>query len=285
LKEEDIINISKIIAESYNKELISKFEQFFINLGETYYKYKLYLKKNYYLDVIKDFHGNIDFFHFIKYAAKLISKNINTINESDLPLIGFKSIERNFAGLKLDHKDSVQIIKDIYNNICKYKYLDIWEYDPIKNIKENKSEDDSRHLLLISNNSAIFDLLSFILEDNNNIFILGSQFIEDCNSEEYQLKTIKKIQIYMEKGKTIILKDLEFVYPTLYHLINQNFTTTNSKAHEFSSLDSTFSYNSEINKKFKFIINVDINNICKQEPLFLNKFEKHILTYENLLIH
>ena len=128
LSEEDIINTSKAIAESYNKDLINKFEMFFIHLGETYYKYKQYLKINYYLDGKEDFHGNRDFFHFIKYVSKKIYKEINTINESDLPLIGIKSIERNFSGIKLGIQDSCQIVKDIFNSVCKYNYLDIKEY-------------------------------------------------------------------------------------------------------------------------------------------------------------
>ena len=283
LDEEDIINTSKTIADSYNKELVSKFEKFFINLGETYYKYKLYLKENHNLDGKEDFHGNRDFFHFIKYASQKISKKINTINENDLPLIGLKSIERNFAGLKFDEKDSVKIVKGIFKDLCKYNNNDIGEYDSIKNIKENKNEKNSRYLLLISNSSESCNLLSSILEEDDYIFIIGSQFIEDSNSEEYQLKVIKKIQIYMEEGKTVILKDLESVYPALYDLFNQNFTIMNGKNFARISIGSSFSIYSQVNTKFKCIVNVDINNISKQEPPFLNRFEKHIVTYENLL--
>ena len=112
LDEEDIIITSKTIAESYNKELASKFSSFFENLGKTYYEYKLFLKQKHYLDGKEDFHGNRDFFHFIKYASKKISENINVNIEKDLPLIGLNSINRNFAGLKFEqnNNDSVEII-------------------------------------------------------------------------------------------------------------------------------------------------------------------------------
>ena len=282
LDEEDIIITAKTIAESYNEELISKFNDFFVNLGKTYYNYKQYLKEKHYLDGNEDFHGNRDFFHFIKYASKNISKNINTITEKDLLLVGLKSIERNFAGLNLGKKDSVTIVKEIFKDICKCNNLDIKEYDSIKNIKENKTEDNSRYLLLISNSSESCYLLSSILEEDY-IFVIGSQFKEDFNSEEYQLKVIKKIQIYMEEGKTIILKDLESVYPALYDLFNQNFTIMNGKNFARISIGSSFSIYSQVNKKFKCIVNVDINDISKQEPPFLNRFEKHIIAYEYLL--
>ena len=283
LDEEDIIKTSKGIAESYNKELVSKFEMFFTQLGETYYKYRLYMKSNHYLDGKADFHGNRDFFYFIKYVSKMISKNIYSINKSDLPLIGLKSIERNFAGLKLGQKDSIKIVKDIFKEVCKSNNFEIKENNSIKNIKENIQEENSRYLLLFSNMSESCYLLSFILEDEDYIFFIGSQFIEDSNNEEYQLKVIKKIQICMEEGKTIILKDLEFVYPYLYNLFNQNFSLMNRKNFALISVGSSVSLYSQVNTKFKCVINVDINNLNKQEPPFLNRFEKHLLIYENLL--
>ena len=206
LDEEDIKITSKTIAESYNKELVSKFSSFFENLGKTFFEYKLYLKNKHYLDGKEDFHGNRDFFHFIKYTSKKISENISTIIENDLPLIGLNSINRNFAGLKFEQeqRDSVEIVKDIYK---KYYPNITKDYDSIKCIRENKEEKNSRYLLLISNSSESCYLLSSILESDNYNFIIGSPFIEDFNDEEYQLKIIKKIQIYMEEGKTIILKD------------------------------------------------------------------------------
>ena len=284
LDEEDIIITSKTIAESYNKKLVSKFSSFFENLGKTYYEYKLYLKQKHHLDGKEDFHGNRDFFHFIKYASKKISDNINTNieKEKDLPLIGLNSINRNFAGLKFDqnNNDSVEIAKNIYN---KYYPNITKEYDSIKCIRENIEEDNSRYLLLISNSLESCYLLSSNLEHDNYNFIIGSHFIEDFNDEEYQLKVIKKIQIYMEAGKTIILKDLESVYPALYDLFNQNFTIMNGKNYARISIGTSFNIYSQVNKNFKCIVNVDMNSINKQEPPFLNRFEKHIVKYENLL--
>ena len=175
LDEGDIIITSKTIAESYNKELVSKFSSFFENLGKTYYEYKLYLKQKHHLDGKEDFHGNRDFFHFIKYASKKISDNINTDIEKDLPLIGLNSINRNFAGLKFDqnNNDSVEIAKNIYN---KYYPNITKEYDSIKCIRENIEEDNSRYLLLISNSLESCYLLSSNLEHDNYNFIIGSHF-------------------------------------------------------------------------------------------------------------
>ena len=87
----------------------------------------------------------------------------------------------------------------------------------------------------------------------------------------------------MEAGKTIILKDLESVYPALYDLFNQNFTIMNGKNYARILIGTSFNIYSQVNKNFKCIVNVDMNSINKQEPPFLNRFEKHIVKYENLL--
>ena len=148
--------------------------------------------------------------------------------EKSLISIGNESIERNFAGLEFIDDDeklktSVEIVKNIYKEFfpnCNDSKL----YKIIERIKENRKDEESRYLLLISKSSESCYLLSSILENSNYIYFIGSQFKEDILSEEYQLKIINKIKIYMEEGGTIILKGLESVYPALYDLFNQNFT-------------------------------------------------------------
>ena len=87
----------------------------------------------------------------------------------------------------------------------------------------------------------------------------------------------------MEEGGTIILKDLESVYPALYELFNQNFTVMCHKNFTRISIGSTLNIFTYVNENFKCIVNVDIDKIDIQEAPFLNRFEKHIITYENLL--
>ena len=45
--------------------------------------------------------------------------------------------------------------------------------------------------------------------------IFGSKFSED-RSEEYRYRVLSKIILCMETGRTVILKDLEDVYGSLY---------------------------------------------------------------------
>ena len=74
-------------------------------------------------------------------------------------------------------------------------------------------------------------MLSSILSEinkNYNLYV-GSQFYRDHHSEDYSLKILNKIQLHMEEGKVLILKNLESVYPALYDLFNQNFTKVSKK--------------------------------------------------------
>ena len=84
----------------------------------------------------------------------------------------------------------------------------------------------------------------------------------------------------METENIIILKDLEIVYPSLYELFNQSYTyLLNIK---FTRLGKSKSL-SMVNDKFKVIVLVDKENIPKEDPPFINRFEKHIVSFNNIL--
>jgi len=277
------------IAESYDEEMKNKYSLFFTELGITYNNYKEYLKNYHSLDGKENFHGSRDFYHFIKYASsklllyiKLNNKNI----EKELPKIGIDSIERNFGGIQFNEGNkisSIEKVKSIYKEFypnCNIKK----KTNLISLLRENRK--DSRYLMLISKSSESCYLLSSILKekkDKEYIFFIGSQFKEDMISEEYQLKILNKFKIYMEKECTIILKGLESIYPALYDLFNQNFTVMSNRNFARISIGSKLNIYSYVNDNFKCIVNIDVDAIDNQEAPFLNRFEKHLVSYENLL--
>ena len=282
LDEEDNKNTALTIAESYDNLLAFNFKPFFENLGTTYFKYKNFLREKHNLDGKQDFHGNRDFYHFVKNAS---IKLLNDMNNNKLSEIGIESIERNFGGLEFNDyykSTSIGIVKKEFKNIYQ-NCDDNKKYNVIKRIEENINDPKSRYLLVISKSSVSSHLLSFVLGDKNYNYFIGSRFIDDLKSEEYQFKIINKIQLFMEKGETIILKDLESVYPALYDVFNQNFTVTSNKNYARISIGTTSNNYSYVNDNFKCIVDVGKDKIDNQEPPFLNRFEKHILTFEYLL--
>ena len=284
--ENDTKETAFTIGKSYDENMANQYKFFFENLGLTYYKYKNYLKKIY-QDGKEDFHGNRDFYHLIKNAARNIVENYrNKIMDTNiLEKIAITSIERNFGGLRLsENTTSIKIIKEIlsaYYAGCRPDNC----YQVVKRIKENISDLKSRYLLVISKSSISAILLSSILSDLKKDFKLyiGSQFQNDLKSEEYSLKILNKIQLHMEQGNVLILKNLESVYPALYDLFNQNFTEVSKKNYARIAIGSSTNTFSFVGQNFRCIVNVDYDQIDQEEAPFLNRFEKHIVSFDYLL--
>ena len=286
----DLSETAETISKTYDDNLANKNKEFFSNLAETYNNYKEELKINYIKN--EEFHGSRDFYHLIKNSMKsLLIKARNTrnieIDEQVKQTTGVDSLERNFGGLEFDKENtSLIVIKKEF----KKKYENIYiqkKYDVLKRIEENISDKQSRYLLLISKSSVSNYLLKNILSDKkinkDSSFYIGSRFVKDQQSEEYTLKILNKVQLQMEQDKVLLLTDLEPLYPALYDLFNQNFTVMGNKNYARIAIGSSTNTYSLVNDGFKCIILVDQNAIDKEEPPFLNRFEKHIISFEYLL--
>ena len=292
------------IGNLMNKKLVDKNIYFFSSLANTYFKYKKLdlnsefknianLKENNINYILNDFHGNRDFYFFVRDTMNDFIEQNKNINEENLSIestkIGLKNLERNFGGLPQEILDK---IKQIYyeelpsnkldKNICYY------EYNPISFIDENlkSSNNNSRYLMLL-NNSPINDfLITSILKylDNKNYyhFLKGSPFLSDMEETEgnYYKKNFMKIfeKLTNDNNNIIIMKDLESIYPTLFNLFDKNFIKLKDKG-IYSNPDLLF----EINPDLKIIILSNYNKLTKENLPFINRFEKHLVTINNLL--
>ena len=287
--EEDNKETAFTIGNSYDEVMARNYKNFFENLGKSYYNYKQYLKQKHSNDGKEDFHGNRDFYHLVKNSARnMIDKqNEKALNDASLLECAIDSIERNFSGIQFEEnnkKASLEIFKEIFHEIypdCQIKK----EYDVLKRVKENINDINSRYLLIASESSIGTFLLSSILEGEKKdySFYIGSPFEQDLNSEEYALKVLNKIQAHMEQGNILILKNLESVYPSMYDLFNQNFTVISNKNYSRLAVGSntnTFAY---VDKDFRCIVNVEKAKLDQEEAPFLNRFEKHIMSFEYMM--
>ena len=276
-----------IIGKSYDDNLAEKYKGFFEFFGEIYFKYKDFLRQYHNQDGKDEFHGNRDFYHLVKIAARmLVNLKADLITDNDLKDISVKSVERNFGGMKFEGNPSTSL--EVVKKLLKEKYIEInisKDYLVLNRIEENIKDSQSRYLLVISKSSISIFLLSSILSnlDKESSFYIGSQFQNDLQSEEYTLKILNKIQLHMEHGKVLILKNLESVYPALYDLFNQNFQEMGNKKFARIAIGSSTNTFSFVNNNFRCIVNVDEKLIDGEEPPFLNRFEKHIISFEYLL--
>jgi hypothetical protein len=302
---EDLKTTAEILAESYDAHNAKVYKDLFENLAITYYEYKNELiQKNIFQ---QDFHGTRDFYHLIRNAARKVNEKLrekeneqlkekdneniiekeDAIDEQVKKMIGLNSIERNFGGLELDNKTtSLEMIKAIYKQ--KYEEVPVTrEYDVLQKIRENINDNESRYLLLISKSSTSYYLLMQILNEEskkrNYSFHIGSRFKQDISTEEYSLKILNKVQLQMEQDRVLLLSDLESVYPSLYDLFNQNFLVVSEKNYARIAIGGTNNTYSYVNDNFKCIVLVDQSMLNKEDSPFLNRFEKHIISFEYLL--
>jgi hypothetical protein len=144
--------------------------------------------------------------------------------------------------------------------------------------------ENNRYLLLITHKTKNETLIEFILNKlkKEYRFIQGSKLTDD-QTEDYVLDKTWSIISFMENGEIIILKDLEIMYPKFYDLFNQNFQKFGNSQFARIVLDSTTNERHIVNKNFRCIVLLEKADVNEQDPPFLNRFEKHFMSFRYLL--
>ena len=285
-EEKDVQLTSYIIGESYDADLATNYKKLYENVGEIYYNYKQHIMSQF-NNGFEEFHGNRDFYHLVKNVGNnIFLKNIKNLDPNTKNAFVLQGIERNFAGLLLNNPEetSLKRIKKYYRDHDRNIQIED-KYDVIQRITENIDDIKSRYLLVISKPSISEFLLSSILNKKKKEYnyYKGSPFKDDLKSEEYILKILNKVQLHMEQDKVLILNNLGTVYPALYDLFNQNFSQVSNKNYARIALGYTTNAYSLVDDNFRCIVNVDEDKISKEEPPFLNRFEKHIISFADLI--
>ena len=235
--------------------------------------------------------GGIDYEIDIDFNLVLddIQQKIDTIHEI---LKAYNHKEGKIIKLK-----SVYLFKAIYNIQCdkieqnsplKIDIDIINDYDLNKSINDNIRDNNSRYLLLEVKQSLTTLIYQNIRLQNENIIKDeielhdGSPFVDDEN-KEYKFKKINEIQEDAKKDKLIIIENLNQIHPFLFDLYNRNFQIINGKKFARICLDNFDEQLTEVFSGFRIIILVDKRFVNKCDLAFLNRFEKHILSFDQLL--
>lgn len=288
LDKQDLETTAEVIYKSYLEEQSNSIDEFSnnkkINLIKSvafaYYSYKEKLKAYSY----SEFHGARDFYHLIKQISEgIVRTNIFSIDAA-ISIVQ-KAFERNFQGL--GHNNTVDIKKD-FKSIYTHEFNFGNDTSTLDLISANLSDLNARYLMLIvkNNSSATFILDNHLRNNfkNKSVTFVGSRFKNDLKEEEYFFRKLSDIIMYMEKGWTIIMQDMEQIYGGLYDLFNQNFTITAGKKKNCRiALGSIINPLCYVHDDFKCIILDNEDMIDQREPPFLNRFEKYYLNFESLL--
>jgi len=298
--EEDLIETALAIAESFDIRLKQDYREYYTYLAYSYHEYKKEIQQNYsifetspekennYLKLkinnksinIKEFHGSRDFYHLIKIVSKRFIEMKYTKDRKKIEDILKESIERNFGGLSYSISIFKQFLRKYIPNINESN-----KYNVMKCIADNIMDSKSRYLLIETKSSISHFLISLILEQlkKNYVFYYGSHFEEDISHDYYSAKVLNKIQVSMSQNNVMILKNLTGLYPSLYDLFNQNFRKVGESNYARIALGNSNTQNYLVNNDLRCVILLDRNEISKQDPPFINRFEKHVLTFEYLL--
>ena len=274
--EEDLKYTSFEIANSIDEIIFNENKKLFIFLSKSYFKFKQKESGTGY----KDFHGNRDFYNLIRTTMKYLKEEKEKENnlEKIQNICAIKAIERNFGG----YINSVDSMKKIFYEISNFPDIK-HQYNIVNCIEDNFKDPNSRYLLLISKNSTSQNLVEHIIKNENkqSVIYIGSQFKGD-RSESYTEDILIKIQMQMENNVILTLKSLELIYPSLYDLFNQNFVEINGDKYSKISFSNNRA-TSKVNNDFKVIVLVDDKMVLYEDKPFLNRFEKHVISFENIL--
>ena len=296
--ENTLINTALSIAESFKDGLSKEPNNLKIltNLAKTFYQYKYdpFSDKEFF-----DFHGLRDFYHLIKCVCHNLIKSSNTRN------IEISSIEKNLAGrgpslLKAKEKyaeinnNNIKLISQNYNVLEIIKQNIINEEQNLTNlcntqVNQTSNVYEQRFLLIFKESQNIHIIMESLMKElkKEYIFYIGSQFKKDKFSQEYNVKILSKIKQSCEEGKIIFLSDLDYLYPSYYDVFNQNYTIRDGKKYAKVIVETNESVQAYINDKTRFVLLFDTNRLNNYNTLpeipLLNRFEKHILSYNDLI--
>ena len=245
-------------------------------LAEAYHEYQGSQKH-------ANFHGLRDYYSLIK----CLSSNRNH-NPPDYPLIEEKTqgiqhaLQRNFGGVPSDVNKFQTFFQKRLHSVDLVEETHRSEVTQL--IRDNLHDKLARHLMIITNGDAAIGILDQTLQslDKEKITIFGSRFEEDL-SEEYNYRMLSRIILCMERDCVLILRDLESIYGSLYDMLNQNYTVVGGKRNCRVALGAFSNPMCQVHDGFRCIVLIDQRRVDFTDPPFLNRFEKQLLRFTDVL--
>ncbi len=234
-------------------------------LAEAYFEYEAHQKH-------ANFHGLRDYYSLIKSLAGC--SNFQEVNVS---------LQRNFGGLP-DELTNIQ--KTFLDKLKKQMTSNSQDIiiPVIQLIQDNLLDLRARHLMLKTNRDSAIDILKQSLTqlEKEIVIIYGSLFEEDL-SEKYNYRILKRIILCMERDCILILRDLERIYGSLYDMLNQNYAVVGNKKNCRVALGPYGKPMCQVHDKFRCIVLIDQHKVDFSDPPFLNRFEKQVLRFSDVL--
>ena len=233
-------------------------------LAEAYFEYEAQQSP-------PNFHGLRDYYSLIKSLT-----GCNSFQQVNI------SLQRNFGGLPAEVTNIQTIFLDKLKKFMLFGGQDIIPVTEL--IQANLEDPLARHLMLLTNGDSAIGILKQNLAQlaKETVTIHGSRFEEDL-SEEYNYRILSRIILCMEQDCILILRDLERIYGSLYDMLNQNYAVVGSRKNCRVALGAYSNPMCQVNDGFRCIVLIDQNKVDLSDPPFLNRFEKQVLRFSDVL--
>ena len=221
-----------------------------------------------------NFHGLRDYYSLVKSLRADSCKDMNEINVA---------LKRNFGGIPVELSNVQPIFMEKLKMHVPTSGKDV--SIPVTTlIQENLYDFKARHLMLITNSDSAIGILKQNLwqSEKETITIFGSRFEEDM-SDDYNYRMLSRIILCMERDCILILRDLECIYGSLYDMLNQNYSVVGKRKNCRVALGANSNPMCYVNDGFRCIVLVDYDKVDYSDPPFLNRFEKQLLRFSDVL--
>ena len=258
-------------SPGYKLDTLTEIKEILWDIAESYLRYIDKLR-------FKNFHGLRDYYSLVKFVSKkLIEEHeaSSVISEVSKENILLEGLQRNFGGLPSEESTLLKSFK------VEVSCEGAGKGNVLKLMEENIQDKMARHLMCITSGESVMSLIESLLKGINRdekVVIFGSHFAED-QTPDYDYRILSRIILCMEQGLSLILKDLDNIYGSLYDMLNQNYTIIGKKKHCRIALGHYSNPLCQVHEDFRCIVLVEEGNVDFSDPPFLNRFEKQSLKF------
>ncbi|CAF0807414.1 unnamed protein product [Didymodactylos carnosus] len=278
---DDLSLTGQIIRNSLTDNTIYLTDETMLNLANAYSDLFMSLKRE---KRNENYFGLRDYYSLIKGIVKEFDDEMtDEFAQSKQYEIIRKQMKINFDGI-ID--GSVYMWKSFCEYLNRNEMINHYQPPHVKQyIDHSLSHRNGRYLMLISETESLFDYIERYLNkhENNVRTLIGSQMLNDLNKESYGYRVLMNIILYAETNITLILRKMDHLYGTLYDLFNQNFSLYGERKYCRIALGATYHPRCLVNDQFYCVILVNAKDVEKAAAPFLNRFEKHVIHFYDLV--
>ncbi|CAF0841320.1 unnamed protein product [Didymodactylos carnosus] len=239
----------------------------------------------------ENYFGLRDYYSLIKgIVNELTQAQIDMSNENQLYEIIRKQLKINFDGV-ID--GSLLMWKSFCEQMNREEAMDQYSVPTFKQLLDQSLHfRTGRYLMLISETESLIDYVErYInsLDMNKNVrTLIGSQMSGDLVSENtytesYSYRALMDIILHAETSITLIMRQMGQLYDNLYDLFNQSFFVSGGKQYCRIALGALYHPRCLVNDDFYCIVFMNAKDVEKCDAPFLNRFEKHIINFHDLV--